>query len=675
MFTKILIANRGEIACRIIKTAKKLGIKTVAVYSDADRHALFVEQADEAYYLGGAEPSQSYLKLDAIINIAKVSGAEAIHPGYGFLSENQQLPALCEQNNIVFIGPPANAIKSMGSKSESKLIMNEAGVPLIPGYHGSDQSIETLIAESHKIGFPQLIKASAGGGGKGMRIVRSANEIEQAIHAAKREALSSFGDETLLIEKYIEQPRHIEVQLFCDQNSQGVYLYDRDCSIQRRHQKIIEEAPAPGLSNETRNAMGKAALDCAKAINYVGAGTVEFLLDKNQSFYFMEMNTRLQVEHPVTEMITQVDLVEWQLRIANGEPLPLKQGKIPRNGHAFESRIYAETPANDFLPATGTIRYLSQPEQRDGIRIDTGIRQNDAISVYYDPMIAKLITWSDDRKTAASKMNQALNKFHISGIDTNTDFLKAVFTHPSFISQDITTEFIALHEAALFSTPEVKLTSLMTAATLYVDAITSNPCLSSSACQSTTGSPWDNTDFWHLNGTQAHTFNLSHNGQICEFSVSRSVQEQLSVSYLGQHYNVTYSIANNVITTIINGTKTSCEFYISESLIHLFTDGCSLSLLPPQTNHHYEDQHPPGSLLAPIHGKVVSIEVEPGVEVEKGTPLIILEAMKMEHTITAPEDGIVKAIYCKTNDLVDADHQLIEFEGLDNESKGISNEA
>lgn len=669
MFTKILIANRGEIACRIIKTAKKMGIKTVAVYSDADRHALFVELSDEAYYLGGAEPSQSYLKINAIIEIAKTSGAQAIHPGYGFLSENHLLPTLCQQHNIVFIGPPAQSIEAMGSKSQAKLIMSKAGVPLVPGYHGDDQSIETLIAESHKIGFPQLIKASAGGGGKGMRIVRSTKQVEQAIHAAKREALSSFGDEKLLIEKYIEQPRHIEVQIFCDQNNEGVYLYDRDCSIQRRHQKIIEEAPAPGLSTHTRKAMGKAALECARAINYEGAGTVEFLLDKDQKFYFMEMNTRLQVEHPVTEMITQVDLVEWQLRIANGEALPLDQQSIPCVGHAFESRIYAESPANDFLPATGTINYLSQPNESDDIRIDTGIRTNDTISVFYDPMIAKLITWADNRDMAARKMNQALNQFHISGIDTNCDFLKSVFSHPSFISQDITTEFIEQHANALFNTPAVEISDLLMAATLYIHTITSSDFSRSANKDSPTTSPWDATDFWHLNGTQTHTFSLTHDEDVYSFSVSRSECEQFSISYLGQTHSVTYSIHNNSITTLIDGTKTSSEFFISESTIHLFTEGCSLLFLPPIVTHDYEEQQE-GSLLAPIHGKIVSIEVEKGMSVEKGAALIILEAMKMEHTITAPDAGIVKQIFCKTNDLVDADNELIEFETLNSADKG-----
>lgn len=675
MFTKILIANRGEIACRIIKTAQKMGIKTVAVYSDADRHAMFVEQADEAYYLGGAEPSQSYLKLDSIVEIAKVSGAQAIHPGYGFLSENHHLPLLCEQNNIVFIGPPAASIEAMGSKSQAKLIMNKAGVPLVPGYHGDDQSIATLTSESLKVGFPQLIKASAGGGGKGMRIVRSEEQVEQAIHAAKREALSSFGDEKLLIEKYIEQPRHIEVQVFCDQHNEGVYLYDRDCSIQRRHQKIIEEAPAPGLSSETRSAMGKAAIDCAKAINYTGAGTVEFLLDKNETFYFMEMNTRLQVEHPVTEMITQVDLVEWQLRIANGERLPITQDNIPCNGHAFESRVYAETPANNFLPATGTIRYLSQPDENKNVRIDTGIRAHDAISVFYDPMIAKLITWGADRTKAARQMNLALNQFHISGIDTNCDFLKTLFTHPSFVAGDVTTEFIEQNADALFSLPEVKTANLLIAATLYIDAITSNFQSNVDKPSSSPQSPWDYTDFWHINGSQSYSFDLELDETIHSFNLSKKGCEQFSIEYKDQHYDISYTIDKNTITTLINGTKTSCEFYISKSIIHLFTEGCSLQFLPPMVNHNYEEQQQEGSLLAPIHGKIVSIEIEKGMRVEKGAPLIILEAMKMEHTISAPKSGIVKDIFCKTDDLVDAENELIEFEALTDENKDAEHES
>lgn len=674
MFTKILIANRGEIACRIIKTAKKMGIKTVAVYSDADRHALFVELSDEAYYLGGAEPSQSYLKLDSIIEIAKTSGAQAIHPGYGFLSENPNLPRLCNEHNIVFIGPPAPAIEAMGSKSRAKLIMSKADVPLVPGYHGDDQSVETLVHESKNVGFPQLIKASAGGGGKGMRIVRSTSEVETAIRAAKREALSSFGDENLLIEKYIEQPRHIEVQIFCDQNNEGVYLYDRDCSIQRRHQKIIEEAPAPGMSPETRKAMGEAALNCAKAIHYVGAGTVEFLLDKNEEFYFMEMNTRLQVEHPVTEMITQVDLVEWQLRIANGEALPLDQQSIPCIGHAFESRIYAETPTNNFLPATGTIHYLSQPAEASDIRIDTGIRANDTISVFYDPMIAKLITSGDNRRAAARKMSQALGHFHISGINTNCDFLKSVYAHPSFLNESITTEFIEQHSNTLFTLQPIKTHDLLSAATLYVNAITSDNHLSSIKHSHPT-SPWDYTDYWHLNGTQNHKFDLVHNNNVYAFSVSRSECEQFSINYLDQTYNITCSINGNTITTLIDGTKTSCEFFTSDSSIHLFTEECSLLFLPPIIKHDYEEQTQEGSLLAPIHGKIVSIEIEKGMEVEKGAALIIIEAMKMEHTITAPEAGIIKEIFCSTDDLVDADNELIEFEALVTTGEDKNNDA
>ncbi|UZE94465.1 acetyl-CoA carboxylase biotin carboxylase subunit [Alkalimarinus alittae] len=668
MFTKILIANRGEIACRIIKTAKAMGIKTVAVYSDADRQALFVDMADEAYYLGGAEPAQSYLKLASIIEIAKTAGAQAIHPGYGFLSENPNLPKQCQQNNIVFIGPPAESIEAMGSKSQAKLIMSKAGVPLVPGYHGDDQSIEILTEESLTIGFPQLIKASAGGGGKGMRIVRSIQQVESSIRAAKREALSSFGDEKLLIEKYIEQPRHIEVQIFCDENNNGVYLYDRDCSIQRRHQKIIEEAPAPGLSPETRAAMGKAALDCAQAINYVGAGTVEFLLDKDEQFYFMEMNTRLQVEHPVTEMITQVDLVEWQFRIANGEPLPLSQQEIPCVGHAFESRIYAESPAHDFLPATGTIRYLSQPKPNDNIRIDTGIRQNDTISVFYDPMIAKLITWGDNRKIAARKMNQALNSFHISGVETNCDFLKSVITHPSFLKKDITTEFIEQHSTTLFASPIVKTTDLLMAATLYIHLITNRAPLRQNN-QSHIASPWDNTDLWHLNGSQTSTFTLVSADQPFIFNVSKGRYEQLSINYEGQTYEIAYSVDANKITTRINGTKSSNQFYISEDSIHLFTEGCSLQFSLPVSNYQYEEPQPEGSLFAPIHGKIVSVEVDTGQHVEKGDALIIIEAMKMEHTISAPDAGIIKEVFCKTQDLVDAENQLIEFEVLKTSSK------
>jgi len=424
MFKRILIANRGEIACRIIKTAKSMAIETVAVYSEADRSSLHVKQADFAEFIGPAPASESYLDIDAIIGAAKKWQADAIHPGYGFLSENPKLAKACSENGIAFIGPSTSAIEAMGSKSHAKAIMSEANVPLVPGYHGTDNSVEHLLAEAEKIGYPVMLKATQGGGGKGMRVVNSAAEMPLAIDGAQREALSSFGDKQLLIEKCILQPRHVEVQVFADQHGNCVYLSDRDCSIQRRHQKVVEEAPAPGLSDELRKQMGEAAVQAAQAIDYVGAGTVEFLLDSRGQFYFMEMNTRLQVEHPVTELITGVDLVEWQFKVAAGEHLPISQSEITHNGHSIELRIYAEDTDNDFMPSTGRIDYLKEPVSDSNVRlayvrVDSGVTQGDSISEYYDPMISKLIVWGQTRDIALKQLKQALTKYHVRGVTTN----------------------------------------------------------------------------------------------------------------------------------------------------------------------------------------------------------------------------------------------------------------
>jgi len=412
MFNKILIANRGEIACRVIKTARRMGIRTVAVFSDADRHALHVKMADEAIHIGAAPSKDSYLVGDKIMQAALKTGAQAVHPGYGFLSENAEFAKQCADNNIAFIGPPVTAIESMGSKSAAKTIMEKAKVPLVPGYHGDDQDTAILKKSADEMGYPVLLKAVAGGGGKGMRQVWQADEFEQALAQAKSESLASFGDDHMLVEKYLTQPRHVEFQVFCDQHGNGVYLFERDCSVQRRHQKVIEEAPAPNMSEALRKEMGEAAVRAAKAIDYEGAGTVEFLLDTDGSFFFMEMNTRLQVEHPITEMITGEDLVEWQLRVANGEQLPKPQEQLKMHGHAFESRIYAEDPDNDFLPTSGNLAFVKTPEENSNVRVDTGVIQGDDVSPYYDPMIAKLIVWDEDRPRALARMASALKQYY-----------------------------------------------------------------------------------------------------------------------------------------------------------------------------------------------------------------------------------------------------------------------
>ena len=450
MFNKILIANRGEIACRVAYTCKRLGVRSVAVYSEADADARHVTLCDEAYLLGPAPARDSYLKSGLILEIAGRCGAQAIHPGYGFLSENAEFAEACAKAGIVFIGPPADAIRAMGSKSAAKTIMAAAGVPLVPGYHGADQGYDTLAQAAAEIGYPVLIKASAGGGGKGMRIVEAATGLADGVAAAKREAMASFGDDHVLVEKYLLQPRHIEIQVFADTQHDAVYLFERDCSVQRRHQKVLEEAPAPGMTPERRQEMGNAAVAAAQAIGYVGAGTVEFIVHADGTFYFMEMNTRLQVEHPVTEMISGQDLVEWQLRVASGEPLPCSQEDLSIKGHAFEARIYAEDPDRDFLPATGILQHLSTPEEGPHVRIDTGVRQGDEVSVHYDPMIAKLIAWDQDRDSALRRLRQALGDYQVVGVTTNLRLLSALSAHPAFAAGQLDTGFIEQHREQLF---------------------------------------------------------------------------------------------------------------------------------------------------------------------------------------------------------------------------------
>lgn len=449
---KLLVANRGEIACRIFRSARRLGIRTVAVYSEADRDSLHVKLADEAVCVGPAPSQQSYLDQKRIIKIAKATGVAAVHPGYGFLSENMEFAELCQSEGIIFVGPPSSAIRDMGIKSTAKAIMEDAKVPVVLGYHGADQSDVKLKSEAERIGYPVMLKAVRGGGGKGMRIAMSPLEFDEQLESARREALKSFGNDEMILEKYVVNPRHIEVQIFGDHHDNHVYLYERDCSVQRRHQKVIEEAPAPNISEETRHAIGKAAVQAAKAVNYVGAGTVEFIVDSSHKFYFMEMNTRLQVEHPVTEMITGTDLVEWQLKVAQGEPLPLKQEEIRRNGHAFEARIYAEDPDNNFMPGAGPLVYLTTPQATQDVRIETGVMQGDEVSVYYDPMIAKLVVWAPDRLAALRRLDSALADYHIAGLKTNIRFLRSLATHSEFKLGHVNTNFIPDHFNELFST-------------------------------------------------------------------------------------------------------------------------------------------------------------------------------------------------------------------------------
>lgn len=676
MFNKILIANRGEIACRVIKTAKSLGVQTVAVYSDADQNSLHVQMADEAVYLGPSPSRESYLLVEKVIEAAKKTGAQAIHPGYGFLSENAEFCRRCEQENIVFIGPPVEAIEAMGSKSAAKTIMEKANVPLVPGYHGEDQAEATIKKVADDMGYPVLLKAAAGGGGKGMRQVWSSEEFSEAFAAAKREAISSFGDDTMLVEKYLTQPRHVEIQVFCDNHDNAVYLFERDCSVQRRHQKVIEEAPAFGMSEALRQQMGEAAIKAAKAINYRGAGTVEFLLDADGSFYFMEMNTRLQVEHPVTEFITGQDLVEWQLKVANNETLPKAQDELSIHGHAFEARIYAEDADNDFLPATGTLSYLKEPEVNSFIRVDTGVRQGDDVSVFYDPMIAKLIVWGENRQIALKRLTRALSEYRIHGVTTNTEFLYNLATCPAFINEDIDTGFIEKHHDAIFHNTDAALQVElpMTAMALHLEQeVASNVGKSHT---SDPQSPWSNTVGWRLNQPAINTFTLQHGEMVYRINVTTHTHNDVS------HYDIAIyesdvllhnhkcqgSLNGEKLTAYVDGFKLSADVIKHDGEISLFLQNgvFKAHIVTPDLGDQDSDGND-NSLAAPMNGTVVEVLVNAGTEVTKGQALIIMEAMKMEHTIRAPFDGKVTEVFYSASDMVDGGAELCAFEASGDE--------
>ncbi|WP_372783921.1 acetyl-CoA carboxylase biotin carboxylase subunit [Litorivivens sp.] len=662
MFKKILIANRGEISCRIIKTAKKMGIRTVAVYSDADRNALHVSLADEAIHIGAAPAAESYLVVDKIIEAAKKTGAEAIHPGYGFLSENANFCRRCAEENIVFIGPPTGAIEAMGSKSAAKQIMEKAGVPLVPGYHGEDQDEAILKKSADDMGYPVLLKAAAGGGGKGMRQVWSADEFSAALAAAKREAMKSFSDDKMLVEKYLTGPRHVEIQVFCDSHGNAVHLFERDCSVQRRHQKVIEEAPAPGMTEELRTAMGEAAIKAAQAIDYVGAGTVEFLLDSDGSFYFMEMNTRLQVEHPVTEMISGQDLVSWQLKVANGETLPCKQAELSIRGHAFEARVYAEDPDNNFLPQTGNLRFLKEPAQGDHVRVDTGVVEGDEISVYYDPMISKLITWDENRDRALKRLQSALAQYNLGGVVTNLPFLYNLATHPAFENAELTTGFIEQHNDDLFKDNDADLNQLLPLAALYVLLEQAEQQRAQAEKSSEPDSPW-NTPFGWRSALPAYC-HVDVRWQEQEHRVSvEPLGDQFQLSFEGETALVSGTLQDRKLSAIVDGHRVTATVskFGDDYQVYLADRAFSFTLVQPDTGE-MDDSAAGASFAAPMNGTIVAHGVEPGVEVKKGATLMIMEAMKMEHTINAPADGKVVTFFFKAGDLVDGGAQLLEFE-------------
>jgi 3-methylcrotonyl-CoA carboxylase alpha subunit len=667
MFSKILIANRGEIACRVIKTARRLGIRTVAVYSEADAGARHVRLADEAVLIGPAAARESYLAAERILEAAKKTGAQAVHPGYGFLSENDGFAEACAAAGIAFIGPSAAAIRAMGSKSAAKSLMEKAGVPLVPGYHGDNQDAAFLQKEADRIGYPVLIKASAGGGGKGMRIVEQAADFAAALASCKREAASSFGDDKVLIEKYLVRPRHIEIQVFGDSRGDCVYLFERDCSVQRRHQKVLEEAPAPGMPPERRAAMGKAAVDAAKAVGYVGAGTVEFIAEQDGRFYFMEMNTRLQVEHPVTEMITGLDLVEWQLRVAAGEPLPLAQEQLAIRGHAIEARIYAEDPSKGFLPSTGKLIHLAPPPESLNVRIDTGVEEGDEITPHYDPMIAKLIVWDGShenaRERACARLLQALAQYRVVGVNSNVDFLSRLVACPAFANADLDTSLIEREKRFLFPEDTRAPSDVFLVAALAELLREGETASTAAASDTDPHSPWHLRDGWRLNSSFRRQL-------VFRFG---ETEKTVSVGYaqggfeLGLDGIVTLArgerIGNSMLRAELGGTRLPATVIAAGEKRHVFLHGRAWQFACVDPLYHAgEGAGEAGGLAAPMPGKVIALLAQVGAEVEKGAPLLILEAMKMEHTIASPAKGRLKAFRFNVGDSVSEGAELVDFE-------------
>ncbi|MBY0454764.1 MAG: acetyl/propionyl/methylcrotonyl-CoA carboxylase subunit alpha [Burkholderiaceae bacterium] len=669
MFKKILIANRGEIACRVAATARRMGIKTVAVYSDADASAKHVAACDQAVHIGGSAPKDSYLRWERIIEAAQATGAQAIHPGYGFLSENEDFARACTQAGLVFIGPPASAIQAMGLKAESKQLMEKAGVPLVPGYHGSDQDPRMLQHEADRIGYPVLIKASAGGGGKGMRAVDKAEDFAAALASCQREAINSFGDDAVLIEKYVQRPRHIEIQVFGDTQGNYVYLFERDCSVQRRHQKVLEEAPAPGMTPELRAQMGLAAVAAARAVNYVGAGTVEFIVEQRDggamNFFFMEMNTRLQVEHPVTEAITGQDLVEWQLRVAAGQALPLSQEQLKITGHAIEARICAENPENNFLPATGTLNVYRKPHctsfERGDVRFDDGVREGDAISPFYDPMVAKLIVHGDTREQALARLDEALAQTHIVGLATNVQFLRLVARSPSFANAQLDTALIPREAAVLFGQELVGLP--MAAAAAVAQTLLAEKTLEGI-------DPFSRRDGWRSHGLVQRSFAFEFGG--AHASAQLTYLGNGALQFAVQPGQGSGSAASGALSfKALDDGRIELHFADERAVVSVYAQGETLYVFAAAGATHIveidllahagETQSEGGRLTAPMPGKVVSFAVKAGDKVTKGQPLAVMEAMKMEHTIAAPADGVVTELLYAPGDQVSEGAELLQL--------------
>ncbi|MGB8326110.1 MAG: biotin carboxylase N-terminal domain-containing protein [Steroidobacteraceae bacterium] len=671
VFKSLLIANRGEIACRIARTAQRMGLRTIAVYSDADARARHVASCGEAVHIGAAPAEASYLRIEAILEAARRTGAEAIHPGYGFLSENAEFAVACARAGLIFVGPPPEAIRAMGSKAAAKTLLERAGVPLTPGYHGERQEPEWLEREADRIGFPVLIKASAGGGGKGMRRVDRREDFATALAACRRESAASFGDDRVLVEKYLLRPRHIEIQVFADAHGHCIHLFERDCSVQRRHQKVLEEAPAPGMTAERRAAMGTAAVAAARAVGYIGAGTVEFIVAPDGTFYFMEMNTRLQVEHPVTEMITGLDLVEWQLRVAGGERLPLAQEQLALRGHAIEARIYAEDPDRGFLPATGRLVHVSLPAASPRVRIDTGVRQGDEITPYYDPLIAKLIVWGETRNQALAQLGLALAQYRIAGVANNLAFLARLIACPAFVSADLDTTLIERSGAQLFpGTQAVPDEVWLVVAASELVRQQSRPFAAGDATGNPS-TPWTTLDGWRLNEYAQRHLTLRHG----------ETERTMSVRYLRDAWDLQLAdrvarasgsaIATDTFDIDLDGKRHHALVVAVGAQRHVFLRDLAfvLTIVDPLVTSGATAESDIG-LRAPMPGRVVALLAMPGAALAAGAPLLVLEAMKMEHTITAPSAGQLRAFKVAAGDQVGEGEELVDFLGADGRRHG-----
>ncbi len=652
MFKKILIANRGEIACRIRRTCNRLGITTVAVYSDADRHALHVQTADEAVYIGPAKAAESYLNMERILAAAQQTGADAVHPGYGFLSENSEFARRCKRAGVVFIGPSPESMDAMASKSAAKALMEKSGVPVVPGYHSDDQSLRTLEAEAKRIGFPLMIKATAGGGGKGMRVVRAAQEFQDALAGAKREAKNAFADDCVLLEKYIPQPRHIEFQVFGDRHGNVVHLFERECSLQRRFQKVVEETPSPFLDERTRQNMGDAAVAAAKAVNYVNAGTIEFIVGADKSFHFMEMNTRLQVEHPITEETTGLDLVEWQLRVAAGGKLPLSQNQIRQHAHAIEVRLYAENVEKGFLPVTGRIETIHLP-QGEGTRVDTGVRDGDEISIHYDPMIAKITVSGKDRAEAVKRLQQALAETAVFGLTTNLPLLRGIAKHSDFATGRFDTGFIERALKDLLARPRLSAPAIAAAVADELSALD----------RATTGTPWT-ADGWHLSGQHGlrflarehdgseHVLHVTGNTRAFTLTLGGMAHEVSAEHLGGTAWTVALEGKVHVVEVLHHGAEMQVAFDTQT-----YDFGLTSPYAPGAGRVADEATHP----VSPMPGRVVAVHVKPGDKVEPGQPLLVLEGMKMEYTVKAAVAGSIQELFCAESDMVEAEAPLVDI--------------